>query len=154
MISHDGNTIVTGNYPDDPPNYQCHVYVFKLINSVWTQMQKIANPEWSETGLGDEPSDAIFSQDNKYVVFGFKWGSIPENVATDGTWNSTGHVDIYEFVNNELVFNKRIIASDYTVGDYFGEFIAVNESFNELFISAKYRTDVDPTYRGAIYVFR
>lgn len=155
QLSHDGNTIVCGNYYDAAP-WQNSIYVFERINGTWTKTQKIDNPDWIDSALGGQAGAFRFSADDQYLLVSSPWQTADSSELDDwGSWNADGAAYLYRKINGVWTMVHKYIASDYHRNNNFGAAIALNQQVNEVIAGAPYRFGTSNIRQnGAIYIFR
>ena len=118
-ISSNGNTIAAGGYLNDGGGYNSgHVRVYRYINDKWTQLGSDIDGE----AILDESGFSIaLSGNGNTIIIGA--------AANDGNGNKSGHVRVFELINNNWVQKGTDIDGE-AIGDRFGWSVGISENGN------------------------
>lgn len=118
-ISSNGNTIAAGAYQNDGNGYNSgHVRIYRYINDNWTQLGSDIDGE----AISDESGSSIaLSGNGNTIIIGA--------AANDGNGNRSGHVRVFELINNNWVQKGTDIDGE-AIGDKFGWSVDISENGN------------------------
>lgn len=132
------------------------VHVFKKgMDGKWTYLQKIADPQrnlyenWDGHGFGRG-----LSMSGTTMAVGAFRDAGDENGANKMA--VAGAVYMYELENGNWIFKQKLVPSDRSVGDLFGNYVAISGNY---LIASSYKdsTDVNNAnplyYSGSAYIF-
>ncbi len=143
-IAIDSNYIFIGAYNDDIGENinQGSVYVFKLINGIWTQVQKVTG---SNASTGDIFGGYIYMSKGTAVV--------AASLDDIGAATDAGSAYIFKLNDSTGLWNEtqKIYPNDGTSGDNFANCIYISD--DKIILTCIY-DDVNGTYRrGSAYIF-
>ena len=134
-----GDTVIVGAYQDDGTfTNQGAAYVFTRSGTVWSQQQKLNNPD---PALDDRFGISVAISGNTVIVGAY---------IDDGAFTNQGSV--YIFTRSGAVWSQqqKLLASDAAAGDFFGYGVAIS---GDTVIVGAYSDDGAFLDQGAAYVF-
>ncbi len=137
-----GDTVVVGASGDDvgADTDQGSAYVFVRSGMTWTQQQKL-NPNLA--GAGDAFGQSVAISGNIVVV-----GAVFDDVGSD---SDQGSAHVFERSGTTWSHQQRLIASDGTAGDRFGQSVAI--SGNTLVVGASTDEVGGNANQGSAYIY-
>ena len=117
-ISSNGNTIAAGGYYGGGFNNPGHVRVYRYINDKWTQLGSDID---GEATLDESGFSIALSGNGNIIIIGAP--------ANDGNGNKSGHVRVFELINNNWVQKGTDIDGE-AIGDKFGWSVDISENGN------------------------
>ena len=140
FLSSDGNTAIIGAYAEDTGAANAGAaYIFTRSGSTWAQQAKITASD-KQDGDYFGWSVALSENGNTAIV-----GAVTE----DARGNSAGAAYIFTRSGSTWTEQAKILASNGTTSDRFGESVALSSDGNTAFVGARGKY----TSRGAAYIF-
>lgn len=140
---------------------QGRVSVYEHINNVWSITHYIEHTDWNSYTLSGDARVVVFTPDDQSLIVG---SPLQTALNTDIQQYGTGHADgaVYRFklTGQGNAWNQEF---KYTASDlnpalgvaYFGNFILLNNTDNEMIIGSKYKDwGQNSNEVGAVYIFR
>lgn len=142
-ISPDGETVMIGAYQDDDKGSASgSVYVFRKVNSVWSQVAKIVPTDGAANDYFGFAIDLSYDGHRAVIA----------SYLDDDKGSNSGSVYIYAEVNGVWTRETKLTASDGASTDYFGYSLSFDEAGVNLVIGA-YLDDDKGSGSGSIYFF-
>ena len=139
-LSADGNVVAIGSLLASEDS-SGHVRIFKNINNIWTQIGSNIDGEDANSFSGRSVS---LSSDGNVVAIGADWN--------DGNGTDSGHVRIYQNVNNNWVQVGNDIDGE-TAGDRSGWAVSLSADGSILAIGATHN-DSNGTDSGHVRIYQ
>ena len=145
-LSSDGNTALVGSYRsrNEVGDQEGAAYVFTRAEGTWSEQQRLTTPD--VTYLDYFGASVALSSDGNTALVG---GILDDNENGD----NAGAAHIFTRSGGTWSEQQKLLASDGSSGDEFGQGVALSDDGNTALIGAKGNDNENGSYAGAVYVF-
>lgn len=137
-----------------------YVYIYELINSVWTRTHTVSHTDWNMNSLGGSAQSIQFTEADNVIIVGSPYQTA---LAIERPQYGAMHVDgaVYRIrlstVDDTWVEEYKFTASDLNPVDaaYFGYPVLINSTDTEMIVGSSIKHwSANYNANGAVYIFR